>query len=63
MDEFDESGTISRRRVEDILDLKIGNLFFFFFSFPLLLTVTTEFKGGGEGDFGNVKRHACAAGD
>lgn len=60
MDEFDESGTISRRRVEDILDLKIGNLFFFFFSFPLLLTVTTEFK---EGDFGNVKRHACAAGD
>lgn len=42
VDEFDESGTISRTGVEDIFCAKIGKLFFFF-----LLIATTEFKGEG----------------
>lgn len=45
-----------RRRVEDIFARKLEILLFS--SLPLLLIVATEFKGGGQGEFGKVKRHA-----
>lgn len=56
VDEFDESGTISSKKDGGYFRAKIGNTSFFFL--PLLLIVATEFKGGGQGEFGKVKRHA-----